>query len=60
VQVGNLLAVVSPDEWQAVMAAQAVAADTKWSDWKALPTSEKLAEHLRAKVDWARCPPPRA
>lgn len=56
VQVGNLLAVVSPDEWQAVMAAQAVAADTKWSDWKALPTSEKLAEHLRAKVDWSEVP----
>ncbi|MBB3957028.1 molybdopterin cofactor-binding domain-containing protein [Novosphingobium sediminicola] len=57
VQVGNLLAVVSPDEWQAVQAAQVVAADTKWSDWAALPTSEKLANHLRTKVDWSIVPP---
>lgn len=56
VQLGNLLAVVAPEEWQAVQAAQAVAADTKWSDWAALPTSDKLAEHLRGKVNWAEIP----
>lgn len=59
VQVGNLLAVVSSDEWQAVQAAQTVAADTKWSEWKALPTSEKLADHLRTRVDWSAVPPTR-
>ena len=56
VQVGNLLAAVSPDEWQAVQAAQAVAADTKWSDWQGLPGSDKLADHLAHKVDWSAVP----
>jgi len=56
VQLGNLLAVVAPDEWQAVQAAQAVAGDAKWSDWQALPTSEKLAAHLQNGVDWAQVP----
>jgi nicotinate dehydrogenase subunit B len=56
-QLGNLLAVVSPDEWQAVQAAQAIAADTKWSDWKGLPSSDKLADHLNHKVDWTAVPP---
>ncbi|RVU07231.1 xanthine dehydrogenase family protein molybdopterin-binding subunit [Novosphingobium umbonatum] len=57
VQLGNLLAVVSPDEWEAVQAAQAVAADTKWSEWKGLPTSEKLLDHLQHRVDWSAVPP---
>jgi CO/xanthine dehydrogenase Mo-binding subunit len=56
VQVGNLLAVVAPDEWQAVQAVDAVAATTKWSEWSGLPTSEKLAEHLRGKVNWSEVP----
>lgn len=52
VRLGNLLAVVAPDEWQAINAAQAVAADTRWSEWRGLPGSDKLLDHLRGKVDW--------
>lgn len=56
VTIGNLLAVVSPDEWEAVQAAQAVAAETQWSDWQGLPGHEGLAEHLRTKADWNAFP----
>ena len=53
VRIQNLLAVVSPDEWEAVQAAQAVAADTEWSTWEGLPGHEKLFDHMRdqAKVE---------
>jgi CO/xanthine dehydrogenase Mo-binding subunit len=47
VRIKNLLAVVSPDEWEAVQAAQAVAADTEWSKWEGLPGHEKLFDHMR-------------
>lgn len=47
VRKGNLLAVVSPNEWEAIRAAQSVAADTKWSDWSGLPGSENLTQTLR-------------
>lgn len=57
VQLGNLLAVVAPDEWQAIVAAQAVAADTKWTDWQGLPGSDKLLDHMHSKVDWNVIPP---
>ena len=57
VRIGNLLAVASPDEWQAINAAQAVAADTKWSEWQGLPGSDKLLDHLRGAVDWTAVPP---
>jgi len=43
----NLVAVVSPNEWEAINAAQAVTADTKWTDWSGLPGSEKLTQALR-------------
>lgn len=56
VQIANLLAVVSPDEWEAVQAAQAVAAETQWTEWKGLPGHEKLADHLNNKVDWTALP----
>ncbi|MGE8133644.1 molybdopterin cofactor-binding domain-containing protein [Novosphingobium subterraneum] len=56
VTIGNLLAVVSPDEWEAVQAAQAVAAETQWSDWQGLPSHEGLADHLRSKADWTVFP----
>ncbi len=56
VAIGNLLAVVSPDEWESVKAAQAVSATTKWSEWQGLPGSDKLSEHLRDKVDWTVIP----
>ncbi len=57
VQLGNLLAVVSENEWEAVQAALQVAGDTRWSEWKGLPGSDKLADHLRHKVDWSAVPP---
>jgi nicotinate dehydrogenase subunit B len=44
----NLVAVVSPDEWEAVSASRAVAATTKWSDWAGLPGHSNLGEVIRA------------
>ena len=44
---GNLVAVVSPDEWEAIRAAQAVAAQTKWTSWTGLPGSEHVTATLR-------------
>ena len=48
VRKGNLIAVVSPNEWEAVRAASAVAASTQWSQWSGLPRSEDLTQALRA------------
>lgn len=48
VRKGNLLAVVSPNEWEALRAAQSVAAGTKWSEWSGLPGSENMTKTLRA------------
>ena len=45
---GNLLGVVSPNEWEAVQAAQSVADTTKWSDWSGLPGSENVTKAIRA------------
>lgn len=56
VRIGNLLAVVSPDEWEAVQAAQAVAADTTWTAWKGLPGHDGLRDHMRSKADWKSFP----
>jgi CO/xanthine dehydrogenase Mo-binding subunit len=47
VRTGNLVAVVSPNEWEAVNAAQIVAAQTRWTDWAGLPGSESLTRALR-------------
>ena len=49
---GNLVGVVAPTEWEAIKASQAVAADTKWSDWKGLPGHAQLHTWLREKADW--------
>jgi len=49
---GNLVGVVAPTEWEAIQAAQQVAESTKWTDWKGLPGSAKLYEHLRNEADW--------
>jgi CO/xanthine dehydrogenase Mo-binding subunit len=49
VKKGNLVAVVSPNEWEAVSAARAVAATTKWTDWSGLDGSENLYKTLRAQ-----------
>ncbi len=43
----NLVAVVSPDEWEAISAARAVAATTKWTEWAGLTGSESLTKTLR-------------
>lgn len=44
----NLVAVISPIEWEAVAASRVVAAATKWSDWKGLPGSDNLTQAIRA------------
>jgi CO/xanthine dehydrogenase Mo-binding subunit len=43
----NLVAVVSPDEWEAVTAARAVAQKTQWTAWGGLPGHSKLSEAIR-------------
>ena len=45
---GNFVAVVAPNEWEAVQAAQAVAAATKWTSWEGLPPSANVLQALRA------------
>src|SRR5258707_191513 len=52
---GNLVGVVSPDEWEAVRAAEALAATTRWSEWRGLPGSENLLEAL-LDTDWSQAP----
>jgi nicotinate dehydrogenase subunit B len=44
---GNLLAVVSPNEWEAVSAARTVAAATKWTKWAGLPGSDNVSKAIR-------------
>ena len=39
---GSLVGVVAPTEWEAISAAQQVAKDTKWTDWKGLPGTANL------------------
>ena len=56
VVIGNLVAVVSPDEWEAVQAAQQVATGTRWTAWRGLPGHENLFDHLQNKVDWSAIP----
>jgi nicotinate dehydrogenase subunit B len=45
---GNLVAVLSPNEWEAIGAARSVAEATKWSDWAGLPGSDEVTKTLRA------------
>ncbi len=52
----NLVGVVAPTEWEAIQAAQQIAGDTKWTDWKGLPGSAKLYECLRKDSDWTSTP----
>lgn len=47
---GNLVAVASPDEWEAITAAQAVAAGTRWTAWSGLPGSENLTRMFRERT----------
>ncbi|MFZ0393787.1 MAG: molybdopterin cofactor-binding domain-containing protein [Terracidiphilus sp.] len=53
---GNLVGVVAPTEWEAIQAAQQIADDTKWTDWKGLPGSAKLYDYLRNECDWKSTP----
>jgi CO/xanthine dehydrogenase Mo-binding subunit len=48
VKKGNLVAVVSPNEWEAINASRAVAAGTKWTEWAGLPGSENVMKTIRA------------
>lgn len=43
VRKANLLAILSSGEWEAVQAARAVSAATKWTEWSELPASAKGA-----------------
>ena len=52
---GNLVGVLAPSEWEAIGAAQQVAAATKWTDWKGLPGSANLFKWLR-DTDWKSTP----
>jgi len=49
---GNLVGVAAPSEWEAIQAAQQVAAATKWSAWKGLPGEANLFRYLRQDADW--------
>ena len=53
---GNLVGVVAPTEWEAIQAADQVAGSTKWTEWKGLPGSAKLYQHLREEADWTTAP----
>ena len=53
---GNLVGVLAPTEWEAIRAAQEVAADTKWTDWKGLPGNANLYRWLREEADWKSTP----
>jgi nicotinate dehydrogenase subunit B len=47
VKKGNLVAVISANEWETVNAARAVAAATKWTEWAGLPGSGNLTKAIR-------------
>jgi len=56
VVIGNLVAVVSPNEWEAVQAAMQVAGATKWTEWKGLPGHDKLQDYFAKQVNWTEVP----
>jgi nicotinate dehydrogenase subunit B len=45
---GNLVGVLSPNEWEAIGAAQQVGGKTKWTEWQGLPGSGNLLGALRS------------
>jgi len=53
---GNLVGVIAPTEWEAILAAEQVASATKWTEWKGLPGNAKLYQHLRDEADWKTTP----
>ena len=56
VKKGNLVAVVSPNEWEAINAARAVATGTKWTDWAGLPGGRRISQERFASITGARRP----
>jgi CO/xanthine dehydrogenase Mo-binding subunit len=48
VRKANLVAVVSPNEWEAIAAVRSVVSSTKWTEWSGLPGSDNLTKTLRA------------
>ncbi len=52
---GNLVGVLSPNEWEAIGAAATVAATTKWTAWAGLPGSGNLFQALRS-ADYSHVP----
>src|SRR5450631_617939 len=52
----NLVGVVALTEWEAIQAAEQVAGNTKWTEWKGLPGNAKLYQHLREEADWTTAP----
>ena len=57
---GNLVGVVAPTEWEAIGAAQQIAADTQWTEWKGLPGHAQLHKWMRDEADWKTTPPARS
>ena len=53
---GNLVGVLAATEWEAIQAADQVASATKWSEWKGLPGSANLHQHLKEQADWTSTP----
>lgn len=56
VVMGSFVGVVAPTEWEAIQASQQVAGGSRWTEWKGLPGSDGLVEHLRKKADWSAVP----
>ena len=52
VVLGNLVGIVAPTEWEAIGAAQQVARNTQWTNWKGLPGNANLFTYLRNDADW--------
>src|SRR3954451_20757205 len=52
---GNLVAVLSEVEYEAIQASSAVAGKSKWTDWKALPGSGGLFKAMRS-ADYSASP----
>lgn len=53
IQKNNLLAVVCPNEWEAVQAALSVAGTTKWTEWSGLPASANVTRAIR-EYKWGK------
>ena len=54
--IGNLVGVVSENEWEAIQASRQLAENTKWSNWEGLPGNDKLHQFLREDAQWDLVP----